>query len=529
MGTEQLEAAPPDTAQESASDVATETSTKEEPAAPPERTGGAQKQETPEAQAQLNTDEVEQQEDQRTSRTKFFLIVLVVVVLLAALLVLGIVPRVRRNREIKGAAVEEKTSLPIVHVIRTERAEATTELELPGNIEALQVASISARTSGYLKRWYVDIGDRVRAGQLLAEIDAPEVQQEIEQARGILNQARAGLGQSQANLQQARTNAEYARVTYERYHYLVGQGVVSKQDADDKQAAYEVAKAGVNAQVANVNASQAVINSNEANVRRLLELQGYQRVYAPFNGVVTARYVDNGSLIGGGSAPASGTTGPSGGNSSGSTTSGTAAPAAGSTTGTTGGALYSIARIDTLRIYVNVPQTLIESVHPGQLTEISVRELPQRKFVGRVGRTADALDPATRTLLTEVQIKNTDYALLPGMYAQVKFNVTLPEAPVRVPSNALIVRSQGTQVAIVTPDQKVHIQKVTVGRDYGKSMDIIEGLDEGAQLVIDPTAGLQEGTPVRVSQAQNNNQGAGGAQGGDGGGAGGGSAGGGGG
>lgn len=518
MSTKQLEDSPVDTAQERKSEEPNHSTERDQTASASNEAGVRTETKTPprdeaEGAAQSSTTEErtdERPKERRVSRTKLVIVAIVAILLLAALLVLGVVPRLRRDKKNDEAAKETGNAVPVVNVVRTERASSDSNLELPGNVEAVQVTTINARTSGYLKRWYVDIGDRVRANQLLAEIDAPETQQEIEQARANLQQARAGLGQTQANLQQARTNAEFARVTYERWHYLVGQGIVSKQDADEKQAAYTAAESTVNARQADVKASQATISANEANIRRLIELQGYQKIYAPFTGVITARFVDTGSLIGASSSASSSSTPSSSstsGNSGGSTS--TSSSSAGNPTPSSpapSGALFSIARVDTLRIYVNVPQAFVESVRPGQETEVSIRELPQRKFVGRVARTANALDPQTRTLLTEVEVNNSDFTLLPGMYAEVKFGITLPEAPVRVPSSALIVRGDGTFVATLTPEQKIHFQKVAVGRDYGKAVDIVSGLDEGQSLVIDPTVSLQEGTQVKANEAKNNNQ-----------------------
>jgi multidrug efflux pump subunit AcrA (membrane-fusion protein) len=445
----------------------------------------------------------------RPSRTALVAAAALVILLFATLLTLGVVSRVRRDRK-NDAALKEDQQVATVTVIKAQRSSSSADLELPGNIQAMQVTTISARTSGYLKRWYVDIGDRVHTGQLLADIDAPEVRQEIEQARQNLNQAKAGLGQQQANLQQARTNAEFARVTYERYHYLVTQGVVSKQDADEKQAAYHVALATVDAQQANVRAADATINANQANLRRMIELQGYQRIYAPFTGVITARFVDTGALIGGsaGANPSTPTASAGGNGSAGAGAASGSGPGndPSQTTSPSGSALFNIARIDTLRIYINVPQAFVSSMHKGETTDISVKEKPTEKFTGYVARTASALDPATRTLLTEVQIKNSDLTLLPGMYAAVKFSVALSEPPINVPSSALIVRADGTQVATVTADQKIHFQKVDVGRDYGKTVDIIGGLEENQEVVIDPTVSLGEGTPVRTTQGNQNQQ-----------------------
>jgi multidrug efflux pump subunit AcrA (membrane-fusion protein) len=430
---------------------------------------------------------------------------LIVLVIIAGLLVAAILPRIERNKKITAAAQAMQDALPVLNVITAQQAPASSELELPGNVEAIQVATISAQTTGYLRRWYVDIGDRVRAGQLLAEIDTPEVDQELQQASATLVQARASLGQAEANLHQAITNLEFERVTYARWKYLAAQHVVSDQDRDQTWAAYKAAKATVDAMQANIDAAKATIGANEANVRRFVDLQAFKKVFAPFVGIITARNVEVGALInagsGSGQSSLSSSTGtnPSGSiiPGSGTTQLGTGAPA-------TSGGLFQIARIDTLRIFISVPQTFVNSIKPGQSAKIAVNELPHKTFSGRVVRTTDALDPASRTLLTEVLTTNSGYQLLPGMYATVKFGVAMAEPPVRIPATALVIRGEGPQVVTVTGDEKAHYQRVVIGRDYGGTVDIISGLEPGATLVLNVPDDLKEGESVRVQRDQAN-------------------------
>jgi multidrug efflux pump subunit AcrA (membrane-fusion protein) len=435
-------------------------------------------------------------------RFKLVIMALIALVMMAGLLVAAILPRIAQQKKITAMAQSIQNALPAVNVITAVQAQASSVLELPGNVEAIQTATVSAQTSGYLRRFYVDIGARVNAGQLLAEIDTPEVDQELLQARATLVQAQASLGQAEANLQQAKTNMEFARVSYERWKYLSDQGVVSIQDRDQIQAAYNAAKATVDAMQANINVSKATIAANEANVRRFQKMQGFNKVLAPFAGIITARNVEVGSLISAGSGSSvSSTTGTTASNAmtpgTGTTQTGTGAPAS-------SGGLFQIARTDTLRIFISVPQTYVSSVKEGQSTAISIRELPQQTFTGRVIRTTSALDPASRTLLTEVQIANSGSMLLPGMYATVKFNVAMGEPPVRIPATALVIRADGPQVVTITADQKAHYQKVVIGRDYGGQVDIISGLAAGATLVINIPDGLQEGEAVNVQAAQTN-------------------------
>jgi multidrug efflux system membrane fusion protein len=432
------------------------------------------------------------------------LLALIALILFGGLMLAGVLPRLARQKKITAAAQAVQNSIPNVSVIQAQQASASSDLQLPGDVEAIQVATISAQTTGYLRKFHADIGDRVSAGQLLAEIDTPEVDQQLQQARANVAQALASLGQAEANLNQAVTNLEYARVTYERNKYLAQQHVVSDQIRDQMKAAYDVAKANVDAMQANINAAKATIASNEANVRSLKALQGFQKVFSPFAGVITARNVEVGSLInpsnGSNLSTTTGTTASSATiPGSGTTPRGTNAPS-------TGGGLFQMARIDTLRIFISVPQTFARTIKAGQTASISFRELPQKTFTGRVVRTTSALDPGSRTLLTEVHTSNSDYKLLPGMYATVNFGVQSPDPPVRIPATALIIRAEGSQVAVVTGDQKVHYQKVVIGRDYGNELDIISGLEPGATVIVNVADGLQEGVQVHAEATQDASQ-----------------------
>ena len=429
---------------------------------------------------------------------KLALFALIALILFAALMLAGVLPRLARQKKITAASQAVRDNIPNVTVVQAQEAPASSDLQLPGDVEAVQVATISAQTTGYLRRFHADIGDRVRVGQLLAEIDTPEVDQQLQQARANVAQAIASLGQAEANLNQAVTNMEFARVTYERNKYLAQQHVVPDQTRDQMKAAYDVAKATVDAMQANINAAKATIASNEANVRSLKALQGFQKVFSPFPGVITARNVEVGSLISPSSSSVSSATGTTASSAtipgSGTTPRGTNAPA-------TGGGLFEIARIDTLRIFISVPQTFASTIKAGQTANISIRELPQKTFTGRVVRTTSALDPGSRTLLTEVHTSNSDYQLMPGMYATVNFGVQSPDPPVRIPATALIIHADGPQVAVVASDQKVQYQKVVIGRDYGSQLDIISGLEPGATVIVNVADGLQEGAQVHTQAA----------------------------
>lgn len=436
---------------------------------------------------------------------------------IGSLLAVGILPRMNRQAELNAAVTETKTSVPSVNVITPRRGKTTTDLVLPGSVKASQETTIYSRTTGYLKRRLADIGDRVSAGQLLAEIESPEIDQQAEQAKADLAKTQANVGQAkadlaklQANVAQKRAELEKARAdlvqaqadlavasqSWQRWQILSQQGVVNQQQADEKQGAYKVnlakvqaaqntvnsiqadieaAQANVNSGQANIDATIANVGSSEANLKRFGVLQSFKKVTAPFAGIITESRVDSGALI----------TSNSSNNSSSNNTS-----------------LFKIAQTDTLRIYVNVPQTFVKSIQVGQTAQIKIRELPQRVFMGKVTRTADALDASTNTLQTEIQVRNGDNALRPGMYAQVQFTANRTNPPLIVPSNTLVMRSEGPQVAIVTKDQKVHFQKVELGRDYGTEVEINSGLQGNESLIANPTDAVSEGKPVKAVAAK---------------------------
>ncbi|MEH2275280.1 MAG: efflux RND transporter periplasmic adaptor subunit [Nostoc sp.] len=414
-------------------------------------------------------------------------------VFFASLLAIGILPRLSQRSELK-AAVKEASTVPSVNVITPRRAAATTNLELPGSVVALNQTTIYARSTGYLRRWYADIGDRVQAGQLLAEIDSPDIDQQVLQAKAELAQAQASVLQSRASLakgvsdlKQAQANLLIARQSWQRWSVLVKQGAVPQQDADTRYATYqanlanvEAAKNTVNSDSANVKAAQANAYAIRANFQRNIVLQSYKKVTAPFAGVITARNVNTGVLISAGS-----------GNSNTSSNTNT------SNTNTSNTSLYTIAAYDKLNVNVNVPQSLSPSLQTGQTAQITVTELPQRAFTGKVVRTSNAIDPNTRTLLTQLEVDNYNATLRPGMYATVKFAINRTNTPFVVPDSALVVNAGGTQVATLTKDQTVHYQKVVVGRDYGTEVEITSGLTGNESLIATPTVDETEGLRVQ--------------------------------
>jgi len=308
----------------------------------------------------------------------------------------------------------------------------------------------------------VDIGDRVREGQLLATIAAPELDRQVDQAAATLKQSEATLQQANANLQQGEANERIARITAERWAHLTVKGAVSRQENDQYQAQFQAQTANVDALNKAIAAAKSNVAAAQASLDHLKELQIYEQVKAPFAGVITVRNVDVGALI---------------------------------TTGNT--LLFRIAQTGTLRTYVNVPQTNANSVRVGQPAFLSVSNLPGRRFPGRVTRTASALDPASRTLLAEVQVPNPTGELMPGMYASVDLNTRRADPPLLVPGDALVVRSEGTVLAVVDPDNVVHYRKIDIGRDFGTTVEVLSGIANGDRVIVNPSDAAKEGAKVK--------------------------------
>jgi len=384
-------------------------------------------------------------------------------VLFLVLLLVGVIPRVRNQRELAMAAQTVQTAVPEVYVIRPEPA-AGADLALAATTQAIQDAIIYARTSGYLSKRHVDIGDSVKTGQLLAEIASPEIDQQ-------LRQAEADLRQSEKNLDLQKATLDLARTTMARYQAADAEDAVAKLVVDQSVSSYRTGQAAVAAAEANVE-------SNQANVQRLRELTSFQRVLAPFNGTVIQRNVDVGALITAGS-PVNNTA---------------AAPS--SVTGAANG-LFEVAQIDTLRVFVNVPQAYAPNVTVGLPVRVTLRGQLMQPVTGTVTRTASAFDPGTRTLLTQVDIPNPSHRMLPGMFVYVDFKIGPSGTHWRVPATAMMFNAQGTRVAIVGAGNKLHFQDVVIGRDLGTSIDIQAGLHGNEMVVSQPTVSLQEGQVVK--------------------------------
>jgi RND family efflux transporter MFP subunit len=366
---------------------------------------------------------------------------LFLVPLVMVLLVLwGILPRIQARRELRDDTERHQATLVVAEP--PQKDDPGQEVVLPGNIRAYMDAPIYARTNGYLRHWYADIGTRVRKGQLLAEIETPETDQQLAQAR--------------ADLASAQANANLAQTTATRYQNLLESDSVSKQETDN-------AVSGARAQSAAVTAAQA-------NVNRLSELKGFQRIVAPFDGVITARNTDVGQLINSG---------------------------AGSPTSE----LFHIAAINTLRVFVNLPQTYSADIKVGMPATVTVAEMTGRSFTGKIVRTANSIDPATRTLLVEVDIDNHDGQLLAGSYAEAHFNVKPQSPSLMVPVSALLFRSEGLRVAVVDSSNRAKLIPVTLGRDYGTRVEVVSGIAQNDRVIDSPPDSLVDGEEVRIVQS----------------------------
>jgi multidrug efflux pump subunit AcrA (membrane-fusion protein) len=422
----------------------------------------------------------------------------------AAVYLLGYLPRERTTKQLDAAAAVRRVTPPLVNAAVVKRAASSTQLMLPGNITPITEAYIYARAAGYLKRRYVDIGDHVQAGEKLADIEAPDLDQQVSQSRAALAQAQGQLGQTQATLEQLIATRDLAEITWQRYKVLTADGAVSRQDGDNQSTAAKTSAANVIAQQKTVRAMEEFVNASQATLDRLLALQGYEQVTAPFAGVITARNVDVGALI---SAT---------GSSLGPTRSNTAAPS----DVPSGGEIFRLAEISKLRILIAVPQTNAPGVRVGQAATVTVQQSPNLSFPGRVTRTSSSLDAQSRTLLTEVDVDNPKGTLLPGMYALVSFLTDRDDPPFMVPDAALVIRSSGAVLAVLqplTPDEqqktraegldpatlarvrRVHFQTVEPGRDYGLELEVPAGLKVGDEVAVDPSDAVQEGALVQIA------------------------------
>jgi RND family efflux transporter MFP subunit len=391
------------------------------------------------------------------------------VVILVGLLALGIAPRIVRNREAREVVQASTVLLPEVTVVHSQMASAQTTVSLPGNIQPLYSATIFARTNGYIEKRFVDIGSHVKAGQLLAIIATPEIDQQLNQARADVLEATAVIEQSKAAFQQAQANLDIARITRDRYTPLIKKHAVTQQSLDEADQTFNARTADLAAAQATIDVAEASLKSKQAIVGRLTQLQGFERVIAPFDGVITARNIEQGDLVNDGS-------------------------------GNGAKSLFSIAQSNILRVQVEVPQSDALSIKQGQQAALTVQEIPGRRFSGTVTRSAESVDLGARTMLTEVQVDNHDNSLIPGMYGQVTFDVAATRPSLIIPSTALVIDKNGMHVVSVSADKRIHIVPVNIGQDLGSRVEISQGLHGGETLVSNPSDLLNDGQRVSIAQ-----------------------------
>jgi len=392
---------------------------------------------TTEVTTELQTQQVQHAQQAPPKKSRLFMIMTAIA---AALVLLGLFTWVQRRSQYDALAKEtERLAIPTVSVIHPAVEPPQEDLVLPSTLQAYVESPIYARTSGYLKKWYHDIGSHVQAGELLAEIDTPEVDQQLLQARADLNTSRA--------------NEKLSEITANRYTELIKTDGVSKQEVDNANGDYA--------------AKVATVASAQANVHRLEELESFKHIYAPFTGVITRRNVDIGNLINAGA-------------------------------GSAAQELFFLAQTDPIRAYVSVPEMYAPAVHPGLGAFFELTQYPGQRFQGKVVRTADAIDQTSRTLNTEVDVPNRNGQLLPGGYAQVHLLVGVSGTRLQVPVNALLFRAEGLRAVTVDADHKTHLQQLMIGRDYGTALEVLQGLKPDDWIVLNPPDSLDEGIQVNV-------------------------------
>jgi len=377
-----------------------------------------------------------QPEPSRTRRR--WLVALLAVAAAAVVYISGVLPRVKARETVRKET--ELMAVPTVSVVRPKRSAPQQELVLPANVQPYISSPIYARTNGYLKRWYADIGTHVKKGQLLAEIETPELDQQLQQAR--------------ANLNTAEANLKLAEITANRYQGLLKSDSVAQQDTDNAVGSY--------------NADKAIVAADEANVRQLEQLQSFEKIYAPFDGVITVRNTDIGSLIQSGSGGGPQT------------------------------ALFQIAQPGTLRVYVNVPETYSQAAKPGLTADLVLSEFPGKKFQGTLVRTADAIDPNTRTLLVEVDVPNPAGTLLSGAYAELHLKLPTTVSTYVLPVNTFLFRQEGLRVAAVVDGKHAQLKPITLGHDFGNEAEVIAGLEGNEPIIVNPPDSIESGQEVHI-------------------------------
>jgi RND family efflux transporter MFP subunit len=399
----------------------------------------------------------------RPARRPILVFFAVLGLIVAVTIVAGVLPRLSRQKGLLAAAEQVAERKPVVLVSPAHFGTSKDTIDLPADLVAMIESPIFARADGYLKSRLVDYGNHVKAGQLMAEIETPELDQQIGQAHANLDQAQASLKELESDIDLARANLALSRVTFDRWQHLQAKGAVSKQDLDTRQADLGVRQAELRKAESALATAQNTVNANAANLRRLEELKGFARITAPFDGVVTVRDVDVGYLINAGSKE-----------------------------------LFRVAQIDPLRIFVNVPQTYVSSISQGQSAELRVQERPGQVWSARVTGISNSLDTNSRAMLVILETRNPGGTLFPGMYAQVRFS-TAPVKPIlRIIGDALLLGKSGARVAVAGTDGIVHFRNVTIGQDLGSEVEITSGLEPGEMVISNPTDAVTEGVAVEA-------------------------------
>jgi len=393
----------------------------------------------------------------------------VLALLVAAGIAAGTLPRLGHRRVLLAASEEAAARKPVVIASAVHYPPAKDSIELPGDLQAIIESAVFARADGYLKTRLVDIGDHVRAGQAMAEIETPELDQQIGQAGATLEQSRAALKEMEADIALAHANLNLARANLDRWQRLAAKGVVSKQDLEQHEADFGVKQAQADRAAASLATAKETVRANEANLRRLQEMKGFSRVTAPFDAVVTARNVDVGTLINAGNGGAS-------------------------------REMFRVARIRPLRVFVNVPQTYVAAIHDGQTAELRIAELPNEVFAARVTNLSNSLDANSRSMLVILETPNAQGRLYPGMYAQVRFAAQNLRPLLRIPGDALMVGRTGTKVAVVGADHVVHIRDIVIGQDLGSEIEVVSGLQAGELVISSPSDAVVENAIVDVKR-----------------------------
>jgi len=390
----------------------------------------------------------------RLSPGRAVVLVVIAVVVLGGAFVIGWLPRHQARAALERGSETGEGARLRVDVTTPKIGSSDRALTLPGSVQPLQETTLYARADGFVRKWHVDMGDHVTEGQLLAELATPELDQQLEQAR-------AQLAQAQAAIVQAKANRDFSALSLGRYKTLTQQGLSAPADLDQRKAQADVDEA-------NVTVAQANASAQEANVRRLVQLRAFSRVTAPFAGTVTARTIETGSLV----------------------TAGNATP------------LYRIATMDPARVFVQVPQDVAPGVRAGTAARVSVREYPGHPFEGKVTRASEELDPASRTMNTEVRVPNGDGTLIAGMYAEVALTLPLAHRVMQIPATALMNDAGGARVGVVDAGDRVRLVPVVVERDNGATIDVASGLSGGERLIVLATPDLVDGREVVVASTK---------------------------